>query len=958
MKKRGLTRSGMWICHGIQQVAAFTAALCFSVLTIYSYITVSVNENMYSARNLYYNLDLFAGEDSFEDTVAFRDMLFNSLREIIRYNVAKSQLETNGTFDGSKEIDIEAFYNRKNTDLSTRTNPQSGYYLTDAVPDAVPDAVTNAISDAVSGSTAGNALCYTIEDLLKWNRSGVSTGYTDMSEEEFFACFAGYEERIAAVSEQLTERERSALQNVYMEGYDGDEMADVGSETAVDDAELNTLLWSSYEKWYEATLKGEEPGPDFGRKKVLAQILLAREVTDYGFIGGIYVDNSGNLRILIRTLTEPCLPSDGRSLLAHAESWEDYAEKSTMLEQVVQDVAYNYNEYKDFEARYREGQTNIVYLFRMNMMGEELEVSNISSWIPEPDRENYFRSLGRYIIYRPQSMSLDTNTGINEDDAFFYAFSNYAYAYPETGKIWIAVDTTYPVDDAFSQAAGIYESVHPYAAVLLALEVVCCVIWFVLFLYLSVTAGYRRERGESEAVFSLTWFDRIPTEIMLVLAAACVGIIALLYYNFYSSLGSSAIAYLSRNREDCCLLAGIAGLVVSMLCCSFWYSYIRRCRAKMLWRNSLLKRAASFLYRTVIKRIQGLFTKIYDNSAAWVQTMLAGGGIMLVNIILGITFHCYFWYFLQVWSYLLGYIAFILLVDGAILFVWFESRLKRKRVIDGILQISNGQIDYQVSTEGLHGENLQLAKAVNSIGDGIKTAVETSMKDERLKADLITNVSHDIKTPLTSIINYVDLLKREGIETEPAKGYIAVLDAKSQRLKQLTDDLVEASKISSGNITLEMAKINLTELLNQTVGEFSERFEEKQLVLVDGFSGTDVFIEADSRRIWRVVDNLFGNICKYAMAGTRIYLDMSLTRGGKWVMVSLKNISAQPLNIKADELTERFIRGDVSRSTEGSGLGLSIAKNLTVLQNGKFEIYLDGDLFKVQLQFPVYGETI
>lgn len=956
MKKRGLTRGGMWLCHGIQQAAAFTAALCFAVLTIYSYVTVPVNENMYSARNLYYNLDLFAGEDTFEDTAVFRGMLFDALREIIRYNVAKSQLETNGTFDGSKEIDIEAFYNRKNTDLSTQPDPESTYYPADVV----SDAVTNAISDAVSGGTAGNALCYTIEDLLKWNRSGVEFVYADMGEEEFLAYYAEYEEKIASVSEQLTERERRALQNVYMEGYGGYDMMDEGSEAAVSYTDLNTLLWSSYEKWYEATLRGEKPEPDFGRKKVLAQILLSGEVTDSGLIGGIYVDSSGSLRILVRTLTESYLPSDGRSLLAHADSWEDYAQKSAMLEQVVQDVAYNYNEYKDFEARYREGQTNLAYLFRMNMMGEELEVSNISSWIPEPDRESYFRSLGRYIIYRPQSMSLDTNTGINEDDAFFYAFSSYAYAYPETGKIWIAVDTTYPVNDAFSQAARIYESVHPYAVMLVALGIVCCVIWLVLFLYLSVTAGFRRERGEPEAVFSLSWFDQIPTEIVLAMAAACTAGIAFLYYIFYISLGSSAIAYLSRNRETCCLLAGGVGLVTSVLCCSFWYSYIRRCRAKTLWKNSLLKRAAAFLYRAVIKKIQGLFVKIYDNSAAWVQTMLAGTGIMLANIILGILFHRYFMYFFRVRSkwYLLGYIVLILFVDGAILFVWFESRLKRKRIIDGILQISNGQIDYQVSTEGLHGENLQLAKAVNSIGDGIKTAVETSMKDERLKADLITNVSHDIKTPLTSIINYVDLLKREGIETEPAKGYIAVLDAKSQRLKQLTDDLVEASKISSGNITLEMAKINLTELLNQTVGEFSERFEEKQLVLVDGFSGTDVFIEADSRRIWRVVDNLFGNICKYAMAGTRIYLDMSLTQGGKWVMVSLKNISAQPLNIKADELTERFIRGDVSRSTEGSGLGLSIAKNLTVLQNGKFEIYLDGDLFKVQLQFPVYGETI
>ena len=258
----------------------------------------------------------------------------------------------------------------------------------------------------------------------------------------------------------------------------------------------------------------------------------------------------------------------------------------------------------------------------------------------------------------------------------------------------------------------------------------------------------------------------------------------------------------------------------------------------------------------------------------------------------------------------------------------------------------------------MHGENRALAEAVNSIGDGIQDAVATSMKDERLKADLITNVSHDIKTPLTSIINFVKLLKREDIADERIRGYIEVLDAKSQRLKQLTDDLVEASKISSGNISLQMERINFVELINQTIGEFMEKMEEKCLQVIPVMPERPVYIEADSRRIWRVVENLFGNVYKYALEGTRVYLDLTEKEenGRKTAVFSMKNISAQPLNIDADELTERFIRGDVSRSTEGSGLGLSIAKNLTELQNGKFDIYLDGDLFKVILTFPCMEE--
>ncbi len=286
----------------------------------------------------------------------------------------------------------------------------------------------------------------------------------------------------------------------------------------------------------------------------------------------------------------------------------------------------------------------------------------------------------------------------------------------------------------------------------------------------------------------------------------------------------------------------------------------------------------------------------------------------------------------------------------------YRNTRDRQRIVEGIEKIREGEFKHKVDENHLHGDNLVLARAVNSIGEGIRVAVETSMKDERLKADLITNVSHDIKTPLTSIINYVDLIKRENIESDKVKGYVEVLDSKSQRLKQLTDDLVEASKISSGNISLQWEQINLVELVNQTIGEFSEKFEQKSLTPVIQYTGNAMYIEADSRRIWRVVENLFNNIVKYAMEGTRVYIEMSDLSDGdgkRYVEFSLKNISAQPLNINADELTERFIRGDVARSTEGSGLGLSIAKNLTEAQKGTFQIVLDGDLFKVILTFAL-----
>ena len=261
-----------------------------------------------------------------------------------------------------------------------------------------------------------------------------------------------------------------------------------------------------------------------------------------------------------------------------------------------------------------------------------------------------------------------------------------------------------------------------------------------------------------------------------------------------------------------------------------------------------------------------------------------------------------------------------------------------------------------MDTAELRGDNLELAQLINSMGQGLKESVSRQMKNERMQADLITNVSHDLKTPLTSIINYVDLLKRENIKEPKIKNYIDVLERKSQRLKQLAEDLVEASRASSGNVKLEIVTLNLNELVQQVNGEFSERFEARSLELICHLPLESALLKADGRYIWRVLENLYGNAAKYAMPSTRVYVDVVKKAG--MVMLSIKNVSEQTLNISADELMERFVRGDSSRTTEGSGLGLSIAKNLVILMGGSFELYVDGDLFKAILTFPeARGET-
>lgn len=291
----------------------------------------------------------------------------------------------------------------------------------------------------------------------------------------------------------------------------------------------------------------------------------------------------------------------------------------------------------------------------------------------------------------------------------------------------------------------------------------------------------------------------------------------------------------------------------------------------------------------------------------------------------------------------------LLIVDAAAVIFIIRKADGLDLIMDGLKKISDGELQYKIKTDTLTGKQKVMAEYINNIGDGLDAAVENSLKKERMQTELITNVSHDLKTPLTSIINYVDLMKRENPTDPKIQEYLRILDEKSQRLKVLTEDVVEASKASTGNIKLEMNDIDFVEMVQQVIGEFEEKFQEKNLTMMVHFTDEPSIIYADGQRMWRVLENIFGNVVKYAMEGTRVYAEIS--NRNKKVTFSLKNISAQPLNISADELTERFIRGDVARNTEGSGLGLSIAKSLTELQGGEFKLYLDGDLFKVMITF-------
>lgn len=845
----------------LQQMFAVIAVVCAGILILGTSIHVkTLNTDSY-----YYRVNPFSKSASFEDSEMFRSMLYDNLKDIIRYGVICDQLETDGHFDEEKEIDIEQYARHF---------------------EEVPVEETS--------------VAYRLGDLLQWGQYGLST--TEYSRAEV---------------EAMMEEARRNAESMLLEKADDEVNTSVNMLE-----EMERVYVPAEEEVAEATAHIYMP-EEYSQEDTDTMMANASEQA--------YTYEEAEAYEYVQVPVERYLPADGVSLLAHVDSVEELMEMTDYLMKTVPMLADNLDEYKEYQSHFDSQELNFRYCIRMEKDGELKWFSNVNTEGAAGDTEAltaYFGSFGRYLYFAPVDFFFESNTGIVENEVRSM-WNSYRYAYPDNCRIWMGLDTSYPWQDYFSQARDDYNRMVVPGSFCLGLLVISSVFALGLLGLLTVLAG-RRCDGNGEKSLKLLRFDRLNIEMSL-LAAAVVGTgVTLLagggiaaYYYTYSVEGNRMTELLA--------LLGAGALLVNSAFLFFYLSLVRRLKAGLFWKNFLVYRFA--------RRLKALLLMAYDDSrnVAWIW--LPYGCFVFIN-------------------------AFLFMADAGVLavlmdifagaFLYRESRMRGK-IVEGIRVIQEGDLNYQIPMQGMHGSNKKLAEAVNNIGNGIKKAVETSMKDERLKADLITNVSHDIKTPLTSIINYVDLIKREPIENEKIKSYVQVLDNKSQRLKTLTEDLVEASKISSGNITLQMDKINVVELLNQTLGEFEERFAANHLMPIVQIPKEPVLIEADSRRIWRVMENLCNNICKYAMENTRVYVDMKIMEypEGRRVRISLKNISAQPLNVDTQDLTERFIRGDVSRTTEGSGLGLSIAKNLTELQKGSFEILSDGDLFKVNVIFSV-----
>lgn len=574
--------------------------------------------------------------------------------------------------------------------------------------------------------------------------------------------------------------------------------------------------------------------------------------------------------------------------------------------------------YLQYTDEFKSEDTNFCFWYRVR--GEWITNQPDTYEGQEFDPERLMmqaRTMGNYLLYDMENKEFGTD--IKKLATYFFESTNTQIYWPTDDVILvIGIDTEFSAMDDLYYASEEYHQMYPWIKTAITAAVISLIGWILTLIYLTLAAG--RRAGDSE--IHLTAFDKVKTEILffgfIAIAAELVFIIVRVSDQEWELSGLLAAS-------------GTVGLVTDALFLVFYLSIVKLMKAECLWENSIIY----WLKEGILKTMR--------NSKATTNMLVAFTAHLLVCFVLAMGA---FYYKKVIWMMLL---LVFCVWEGCVL---LRQSVEKYRIMEGVKRIKEGALDSKIDLNEIHGENRVLAENINNIGTGLEYAVEESTKNERMKADLITNVSHDIKTPLTSIVNYVNLLKNEKIENERAQGYIRILDEKAARMKQLIEDLVEASKVSSGNVKLDMQIIDLVELVYQTAGEFDDKFESKGLTVVTKLPNMPVYICADGRQLYRVIENLYNNVAKYAMEHTRVYVEIAVK--DERVVFSIKNVSEKSLaqeNSQAGDLTERFTRGDSSRTTEGSGLGLSIAKNLTQLMGGTFDICVDGDLFKAVLVF-------
>ena len=451
---------------------------------------------------------------------------------------------------------------------------------------------------------------------------------------------------------------------------------------------------------------------------------------------------------------------------------------------------------------------------------------------------------------------------------------------------------------------------------LIVIAAVSFILCLVLFIFLLCAAGHR---AGSEGIVP-SFVDKIPFDLftlLMIVAISCLWAI---------------LAEMSYDSILLIMLACLVILVAALLILLYIMSFAVRVKLGGVIKGCIIYKVLAWVWR-LIRSVCHAIAELVRGMPLVPKSCVAVAVILLLELI-------------SVNSGVVWLITNALLAAALI-----YTAICAKKLLTAGHKLAAGDESCVVDTSKLYGPFREHGEDLNTIRDGVSLAVEARMRSEHFRTELITNVSHDIKTPLTSIINYVDLLGKEKPENEKMREYIDVLQRQSARLKKLIDDLLEASKASTGNLTVNAEPCDVGVLLDQTLGEYGEKLSAAGLEPVLTKPEKPVIIMADGRHMWRIFDNLLNNICKYSQRGTRVYLEV-YERDGKAV-VTFRNISSRQLNISSDELMERFVRGDSSRNTEGSGLGLNIAQSLAQLQKGTMELTVDGDLFKVTLTFDV-----
>ena len=506
----------------------------------------------------------------------------------------------------------------------------------------------------------------------------------------------------------------------------------------------------------------------------------------------------------------------------------------------------------------------------------------------------------------------------------------YVTAHIEDFQIYTSYTPKFTENSNQALSNEFIEILKPYQTIIYVLVPISTMMTILILLYLSISIGHKK----GVEGISTTDFDKIPLEIIFGIGVAIFTIIMLMTF------GGTTPSDISLEVS----LVVTAYFSIYIVIVIIFDTFVRRLKAKTFWKSTIIGKIFKQLGK-IFSKLEKFFKELKGTSKFFDKTtkkfILDCVIAIVFSIIILLIFH--------------EDLVFTAVLETVIVVIFIFRLLKAiadyDKIEEKLKEMYEGNNNDALERKEFLPEFYQSVDYINDISNGFERAIQDRIKSERLKTELITNVSHDIKTPLTSIINYVDLLKKEDIRNEKANEYIEILDSKSQRLKKLIEDLVEASKVSTGNVKLQLEKINIVELLNQAIGEFEDKFEAKKLEIILESKESGIYILADSRYMYRIVENLFSNISKYALENSRVYID--IIKKSNEVYIEMKNISKEKLNISAEELMQRFVRGDKSRTTEGSGLGISIAQNLTEIQKGVFNLKLDGDLFRVELIFNI-----